>query len=247
MSGYMRPVDPTWLDSWRNHLNRVPKSKEPGTDYGCPIGTPLLCAADGVVSDANYDDVVPATGLYVTVRLNDGRMVRYLHMSRVDAAVGQLVSYGQMLGLSGATGYGSWDWSNDGTTQGAHTHMTLWPSWTYSVGPNAKTLDPEAHMGATPADQDSRPFNPQEAQEEAMALRIITSPYYRSAGQQVVHNGLVATSISNAEALDLRQGGVPSHDYDEEYKFNNELNRVWNLGGAFAQGMVDEFGERLHK
>lgn len=82
-----------------------------------------------------------------------------------------------------------------------------------------------------------------------MGLRIITSPYYRAAGQQVLHNGLTARSIGAAEALDLRQAGVPWHDYDDEYKFNQEINQVYLLAGqvneAAAQSIADEFGDRL--
>ena len=82
-----------------------------------------------------------------------------------------------------------------------------------------------------------------------MGLRIISSPYYRSAQQQVIHNGLAAKPIPNVVAGALRAGGVPAKDYENEDDFNAELAEVWNLGKVVSEkageAMADEFGERL--
>jgi murein DD-endopeptidase MepM/ murein hydrolase activator NlpD len=48
-------------------------------------------------------------GRVVEYALDDGRHTRTLHMSQVWVGVGQRVSRGQVLGLSGASGYGD-DW-----------------------------------------------------------------------------------------------------------------------------------------
>nr|WP_278101172.1 M23 family metallopeptidase [Microbacterium proteolyticum] len=113
----------------------------------CPIGTPVLAAAAGRVVDTG-DSIAPATGRYVTIDLDDGRRVRYLHLSRRVVKIGDRVSRGQTVAYSGASGYGEEDWSwNVAETGGAHVHMTLWPTQRYVFGTSG-TLDPEPFFDA---------------------------------------------------------------------------------------------------
>lgn len=146
-AGYARPVNPTGLSTWRAHTNRGTPSTEPGTDYYCPIGTPIRAAASGRVVDAG-NSIQPATGRYVTIDLDDGRRVRYLHILSRHVNIGDRVQWGQHIADSGATGYGEEDWSwNVAETGGAHVHMTLWANQRYTFGRYA-TLDPEVYMAA---------------------------------------------------------------------------------------------------
>lgn len=158
--GYCRPVQPVngRMSSWTAHTQRGVPSTEPGTDYYCPIGTPVLAAASGVVVDVG-DSIIPATGRYVTIDLDDGRRVRYLHLSRRHVYVGTRVQWGQHIADSGATGYGEEDWSWNPETGGAHVHMTLWANQRYVFGRYA-TLDPELYTTSTIA--------PEPTQEDEM-------------------------------------------------------------------------------
>lgn len=147
--GYARPVEPTdgRMASWLTHTNRGIPSSEPGVDYYCPIGTPIRSAASGVVVDVGTS-IMPATGRYITVDLDDGRRVRYLHILRHKVGVGERVRWGEHIADSGATGYGEQDWSwNVAGTGGAHVHMTLFRDHSYRFGRYA-TLDPEQYMAA---------------------------------------------------------------------------------------------------
>lgn len=149
MSNYARPVNPTngRISTWRTHTNRRPASSEPGTDYYCEIGTPIRAAASGRIADVG-NSIHPATGRYVTIDLDDGRRVRYLHILRRHVNVGDRVQWGQHIADSGATGYGEEDWSwNVADTGGAHVHMTLFRNHSYTFGRYA-TLDPELYMAA---------------------------------------------------------------------------------------------------
>lgn len=75
----------------------------PGLDFACPVGTPVLAAADGRVAHAGYDPVWPGRGLWVC--LDHGRYATYyLHLSDVQVQVGRTVKAGQVIGLSGNTG-----------------------------------------------------------------------------------------------------------------------------------------------
>lgn len=237
---YHPPVDAwTSISSWADHTNRSTPSTEPGVDWRCPIGTPVYAAASGIVYQTAYD-LNFAGGRFVTIDLDDGRRVRYLHLSHIDVSTRQRVAWGERVGLSGASGYGVEDWSADPSTGGAHVHETIFPSHAYVFGRYA-TLDPWP-LTDTSTETDI----PTALKGTPMsALRVISGPYYRSAKQQVVHNGSVAKSIPNVVALALRQGGVESHDYDDEDGFNAELAEVWGLGNIDRDEMAREFGDRL--
>lgn len=99
-------------------------------------------------------------------------------------------------------------------------------------------------------DQHLNDPTPTEKEEsDPMGLRIISSPYYRAAGYQVIHNGLAAKPIPNVVAGALRSGGVPSKDYEDEDGLNAEISEVWALGGLVSTSAADatlaEFGDRI--
>lgn len=73
-----------------------------GMDIAVPTGTPIKAPASGVITFA-------ASNLYLTggtVLLDHGYGVssNFLHLSRIDVAVGQRVEQGQIIGAVGATG-----------------------------------------------------------------------------------------------------------------------------------------------
>jgi len=147
---YLRPVNPTGICSWYTHTRRIPPSQEAGVDYYCPIGTPIRAAGNGrVVSVAG--GIAYATGRFVTIDLDDGRRVRYLHLSKWLVRTGDRVSRGQIIALSGASGYGSEFFGGSSfatipwNTGGPHVHTTLWPTHAYSFGTTAGTLDIELY------------------------------------------------------------------------------------------------------
>ena len=82
--------------------NGTPKSPHSGMDIAVPTGTPIKAPADGVVSFAD-------AGLYLTggtVVLDHGHGIssNFLHLSRIDAKVGDVVKQGDVIGAVGATG-----------------------------------------------------------------------------------------------------------------------------------------------
>lgn len=76
-----------------------------GIDIAVPAGTPIRAAADGVVAYAG--DQVAVFGGLVLVTHGGGWVSAYGHASRVDVVRGQKVTKGQVIGLSGDTGYAS--------------------------------------------------------------------------------------------------------------------------------------------
>jgi hypothetical protein len=80
----------------------TPKSPHSGMDIAVPQGTPVKAPADGVVTFA-------ATDLYLTggtVLLDHGHGIssNFLHLSRIDVKVGQVVKQGDVIGAVGMTG-----------------------------------------------------------------------------------------------------------------------------------------------
>jgi murein DD-endopeptidase MepM/ murein hydrolase activator NlpD len=118
------PVGPRRMSSWATHQNRNPPSQEPGTDFYCPIGTPVYAPADGRIYGFGTS-IIPATGLWNGIDFTNGFRFRAMHFSQLERTSG-LVERGELIAYSGATGYGKKDWSNDPNTGGSHVHATLW-------------------------------------------------------------------------------------------------------------------------
>ncbi|MCW8327552.1 murein DD-endopeptidase MepM [Photobacterium sp. SDRW27] len=83
-----------------------------GTDFATPIGTPVLAAGDGVVVKARKH---PLAGNYVVIKHGREYMTRYLHLHRLLVKVGDKVTMGQRIALSG----------NTGRSTGPHLHYEL--------------------------------------------------------------------------------------------------------------------------
>ena len=91
-------------------------------DFGLPEGTPVLAAHNGVVRKARDGGDVGCCSEscgyganYVVLDRGDGTESLYLHLKSVAVSVGQEVVRGDLVGLSGATGY----------VCGAHLHFQM--------------------------------------------------------------------------------------------------------------------------
>ena len=86
----------------------------PGIDFGCPVGTPIVASADGVVLFAGDGG---STGIMVEIQHEHGR-TRYLHLSDLQVSVTDEVVTGDQIGLSGETGLAF----------GPHLHYDYYPT-----------------------------------------------------------------------------------------------------------------------
>lgn len=82
--------------------NGKPGSPHSGMDIAAPTGTPIRAPAAGIVTFAAPD--LYLTGGTVLLDHGHGVSSNFLHMSRIDVAVGDRVEQGQVLGAVGATG-----------------------------------------------------------------------------------------------------------------------------------------------
>ncbi|WP_339251315.1 peptidoglycan DD-metalloendopeptidase family protein [Sporosarcina sp. FSL W8-0480] len=112
---------------WRVHPIFKTKRQHRGTDVANSVGTPVVSAADGVVSYAGqmggYGNVIMVThssngNIFTTV---------YAHLSKINVSVGQVVDKGSRIGALG----------NSGNSTGPHLHFEVHVgNWTAS-GPSA--------------------------------------------------------------------------------------------------------------
>ncbi|CCO49354.1 putative Cell wall endopeptidase, family M23 [Vibrio nigripulchritudo SOn1] len=92
-----------------------------GTDFATPIGTPIYATGDGKVVKARSH---PLAGKYIVIKHGREYMTRYLHLHRILVKVGDNISRGQKIALSG----------NTGRSTGPHLH--------YEFIKNSRPVDP---------------------------------------------------------------------------------------------------------
>lgn len=73
-----------------------------GMDFACPPGNPVYATGDGVVVKVARDR--RGYGNHIEIEHGFGYKTRYAHMSRLDVELGQKVSRGDCIGLSGRSG-----------------------------------------------------------------------------------------------------------------------------------------------
>jgi murein DD-endopeptidase MepM/ murein hydrolase activator NlpD len=109
---FLSPVRYSPTDSFgtRRMFNGTLASIHHGTDFHAPSGTPVVAANDG--------EVIIAQGMFYEgnmVVIDHGQQftTMYMHLSKIEVKLGERVTKGQRLGLSGATG----------RVTGPHLHM----------------------------------------------------------------------------------------------------------------------------
>ncbi len=104
---------------------RAWESCHPGIDIGVPSGTPIQAVADGTVAIAG-----PSSGYgnYTCVDHGGGLSSCYAHQTTISVSVGEHVSQGQVIGISGCTGL----------CFGPHLH--------FEVRVNGQVVDPMGYL-----------------------------------------------------------------------------------------------------
>ena len=112
-------------------LNGEPRQPHLGVDIAAPVGTPIVAAADGVVSLVH--DGMFFTGKTLAIDHGLGVSTIYAHMSALLVKAGDRVKRGQPIGRIGKTG----------RVTGPHLHWSL--TW-FDI-----RLDPSLALGSQPA------------------------------------------------------------------------------------------------
>ena len=82
------------LNVWRPHQ---------GIDYSAPVGTPVLAAGDGIITETSY---YSDAGRFIKIRHDSIHSSGYLHLSRYEPGInkGVEVKKGDIIGYVGSTG-----------------------------------------------------------------------------------------------------------------------------------------------
>jgi LysM repeat protein len=86
-----------------------------GIDIGTYVGTPIMAAASGEIIIARSSGWNGGYGKYVVISHYNGTQTLYAHLSSTYVSVGERVSQGQVIGLSG----------NTGNSTGPHLHFEV--------------------------------------------------------------------------------------------------------------------------
>ena len=81
-------------------------------DIGVSTGTNVYACLDGTVTIAQYSD---SAGSYIEIDHGNGYVTKYMHNSQLKVSVGDKVTAGQVIALSGSTGYST----------GPHVHFQI--------------------------------------------------------------------------------------------------------------------------
>ncbi|QGH76368.1 tape measure protein [Streptomyces phage Daubenski] len=113
--GFRRPVQGPVSRDWAHHSN-LPRA----TDFGVPVGTPIVAAMNGNVTTSkdlkgSGNGGYRSYGRYITIG-NGMDSTLYAHLSRRSVSAGQSVRAGQLIGYSG----------NTGNSTGPHLHFETW-------------------------------------------------------------------------------------------------------------------------
>lgn len=112
---YIKPISGGRLSSGfgkRSAPTRGASTYHKGVDWATPVGTAVMASASGTVAKAGWGS---GYGYVVYINHSDGRQTRYAHLSKVLVSVGQTVSQGDKIALSG----------NTGVSSGPHVHFEL--------------------------------------------------------------------------------------------------------------------------
>lgn len=111
-----------------------------GVDFGTPVGTPVKAVFSGTVTATGNTDLQAGCysyGKWVLLKHPNGLSTIYGHLSSISVSTGASVDTGDLIGLSGNTGY----------TTGPHLHLTVFATqgmrvqvYTSSIGCKKVTI-----------------------------------------------------------------------------------------------------------
>lgn len=96
-----------------------------GTDFAVPVGTPVKAPQSGMIINTGSGD---GRGTYIELKSN-GVVHKFFHLSKINVSQGQQVKQGEVIALTGNTGYST----------GPHLH------WEKHIA--GRPVDPMANVG----------------------------------------------------------------------------------------------------
>ncbi|MFE2430047.1 M23 family metallopeptidase [Streptomyces sp. NPDC059373] len=128
LTSWVKPVNSSISTPYHATSSLWASGYHTGADFIASTGTPVHAVGPATVVEAGWGG---SYGNNVILRMSDGMYVLYGHLSSIGVSVGQTVSAGQQLGLSGATG----------NVTGPHVHLEVRTTQSYG-----SDVDPVAYL-----------------------------------------------------------------------------------------------------
>jgi murein DD-endopeptidase MepM/ murein hydrolase activator NlpD len=121
---------PTLLSGFGMRINPFHKGlyNHPGVDFALPRGSEVIAPAAGVVITVKRSDLQAGYGTYLELDHGNGIISRYAHLDDVSVRVGQKVSKGMTIAVTG----------NSGGSIAPHLH--------YEITRNGQNVDPVSYL-----------------------------------------------------------------------------------------------------
>ncbi|MDQ0937736.1 M23 family metallopeptidase [Streptomyces turgidiscabies] len=111
LNSYAAPISGSYISTGYQAGGGIWSSgSHTGIDFHAASGTPVHAVGSGTVVEAGWGG---SYGNNVVIKMIDGTYTQYGHLSSINVSVGETVTPGQEIGLSGATG----------NVTGAHLHF----------------------------------------------------------------------------------------------------------------------------
>ncbi|GGV07594.1 M23 family metallopeptidase [Streptomyces spectabilis] len=105
LNAYVAPVAGSYVStSYKAGGGMWSSGSHTGIDFHAASGTSVQAVGAGTVVEAGWGG---AYGNNIVIKMNDGTYTQYGHLSSISVTVGQAVTPGQQIGLSGSTGNSS--------------------------------------------------------------------------------------------------------------------------------------------
>ncbi|MER6180551.1 M23 family metallopeptidase [Streptomyces sp. NPDC001652] len=102
LNSYVSPISGSYISTGYKAGGGVWSSgSHTGVDFHAATGTSVRSVGSGTVVEAGWGG---SYGNNIVIKMNDGTYTQYGHLSSIGVSVGQTVTPGQQIGLSGATG-----------------------------------------------------------------------------------------------------------------------------------------------
>ncbi|MDN3021331.1 M23 family metallopeptidase [Streptomyces sp. S.PB5] len=129
LNSYVAPISGSYISTGYKAGGAVWSSgSHTGVDFHAASGTSVRAVGSGTVVEAGWGG---SYGNNIVIKMNDGTYTQYGHLSSIGVSVGQTVTPGQQIGLSGATG----------NVTGAHLHFECRTTAEYG-----SDIDPVAYL-----------------------------------------------------------------------------------------------------
>ncbi|WP_405773374.1 M23 family metallopeptidase [Streptomyces sp. NBC_01538] len=129
LNSYVAPISGSYISTGYQAGGGIWSSgSHTGIDFHAASGTPVHAVGSGTVVEAGWGG---SYGNNVVIKMIDGTYTQYGHLSSINVSVGQTVTPGQEIGLSGATG----------NVTGAHLHFEARTTAEYG-----SDIDPVAYL-----------------------------------------------------------------------------------------------------